>query len=394
VHSRRDTVLLVALAVILVVLATVAGREAADERLDPRASSHLSGPRGTLALYETLRALDVPVDRWLRPYEEADTLPALLALVAPSQALTPDELAILAGRVRAGGTLLLATGPWAEGALLDTLGLQLDTVPRAEGEGARRFDWSGAAAGAEAHRWTEGVDSVAGFRRVFADTAAALVAGAEPLLSVRGRAAAVVYPMGEGRVVAFADVEPLVNERLRESGAAVVLARAAAEAARPGLPLHFDEYHHGYREGGTVVGATLRFLRERPAGNAVLHLAAAGVLLLLLLGRRFGAPYPPPPVRRRSPLEHVEALAGAYRQAGARRTARGLLLAGMNRRLGRRPAADDAAMGASLERMSTQLPVGREAAAELLEEWRRGGRADLVALTRGVDLLLEEVRRT
>jgi hypothetical protein len=51
-------------------------------------------------------------------------------------------------------------------------------------------------------------------------------------------------------------------------------------------------------------------------------------------------------------------------------------------------------MGASLERMSTQLPVGRDAAAELLEEWRRGGRADLVALARGVDRLLEEVRRS
>jgi hypothetical protein len=143
-----------------------------------------------------------------------------------------------------------------------------------------------------------------------------------------------------------------------------------------------------------VTGAVLRFLRRQPPGHAVLQLAAAGALLLLLLGRRFGRPVPPPPVLRRSPLEHVEALAGAYRQAGARRTVRTLLLAGMSRRLGRRHAPDEHALRAQLERMSTQLPVGRDAAAELLAQWNRGERADLVALTRDVDRLLDEVRKT
>jgi hypothetical protein len=46
-----------------------------------------------------------------------------------------------------------------------------------------------------------------------------------------------------------------------------------------------------------------------------------------------------------------------------------------------------------LERLAKQSPVGRDAAAELEKEWKRGQSGDLVALTRGVDRLLDEVRR-
>jgi hypothetical protein len=46
-----------------------------------------------------------------------------------------------------------------------------------------------------------------------------------------------------------------------------------------------------------------------------------------------------------------------------------------------------------LDRMARQSPVGRDAAAELEQEWKRGHSGDLVALTRGVDRLLDEVRR-
>jgi hypothetical protein len=72
---------------------------------------------------------------------------------------------------------------------------------------------------------------------------------------------------------------------------------------------------------------------------------------------------------------------------------RRLLLAGMARRLGRRAPPDDRAAGEMLDRMARQSPVGRDAAAELEQEWKRGQSGDLVALTRGVDRLLDEVRR-
>jgi len=157
--------------------------------------------------------------------------------------------------------------------------------------------------------------------------------------------------------------------------------------------VYFDEYHHGYRGGGSAVAGTLRFLRDRPWGHAALQWFAAALGLLLLAGRRFGAPVPPAPARRRSPLEHVEALAGAYRQGGARRTARRLLLAGLARRMGRRPPREGDGERETLEKLTSFAAAG-PAAAALRDEWKKGDAADLVALSRDVDRLLEEAKRT
>jgi hypothetical protein len=46
-----------------------------------------------------------------------------------------------------------------------------------------------------------------------------------------------------------------------------------------------------------------------------------------------------------------------------------------------------------LDRMARQGPVGREAAAQLEKDFKRGGDAELVSLARGVDRYLDEVRR-
>jgi hypothetical protein len=98
-------------------------------------------------------------------------------------------------------------------------------------------------------------------------------------------------------------------------------------------------------------------------------------------------------MRRRSPLEHVEALAGAYQQAGARDTARRLLLAGLARRLGRRVAHTPAAEGEMLKRLSAH-PTAGAAARELESEWKKGRGADLLALSRNVDRYIDEVNRS
>jgi hypothetical protein len=136
------------------------------------------------------------------------------------------------------------------------------------------------------------------------------------------------------------------------------------------------------------------FLRRTGLGHAVLQCALAALGLLLLLGRRFGAPVPPPPAERRSPLEHVEALAGAYRQSGARATARRLLVAGMARRMGRKAARDAAAQDEMVSGLAQRMPVAQDAARELGEEWNKGDGADLVALSGKVDRLLQEAKRT
>lgn len=388
--GRRDTGLVVLLLVTIVLLAALAGATAdPDDRGDPRASTWVRSGEGTAALYWTLQDLGIAARRRTRPFLDADSLRGVVAVLAPATPPTEEEAGALAEHVRGGGTLVYAASPYAaHGAVLDSLGLATRGL---EGVAV----WSGESRGARPgpHRWTEGVGAVDGFQRVFHDTSAALRApGVETLLTVDGAPAAVTWRMGAGRVIALADARPLRNGQLRTGGAALLFARAAAEVAR-GDTVWFDEYHHGFGGGaGAMTGILRHGGRVLPTGLWV-QLLLAGALLLWAAGRRFGAPLPPPPLRRRSPLEHVEALAGAYRQAGARRTARRLLLAGLARRLGRRTPADEAAAAEMLGRMARQSPVGRDAAAQLERDFNRGPDAELVSLARGVDRYLDEVRR-
>ncbi|HEY0018810.1 MAG TPA: DUF4350 domain-containing protein [Longimicrobium sp.] len=387
--GRRDTALVFLLIAILIALSAVAGRRSArDDTGDPRASTFIRSEGGLAALYWTLQELGIPVARRTDPMLHADSIRGALAIVAPWEHPSEEEMSAIREHVERGGTLLFVPGGYDfAGPAYDTLGLRPVWI-----EGVSPWGDDGrAATPPAAHRWTEGVRQVEGFRRAFADTSRALRRpGAETLLAADGHPVAVTWPLGKGRVLAIADGRPLTNKRLRESGAALLAARAVAEA---GDTLFFDEYHQGFSGRGSLVGGTLGMIRRFVSGAAAIQLLVAVALLLWVGGRRFGAPLQPPPARRRSPLEHVEALAGAYRQAGARRTVRRLLLAGLARRLGRRVPPDERAAGEMLDRMARQSPTGRDAAAALEGEWKRGQSGDLVALTRGVDRLLDEVRR-
>jgi hypothetical protein len=387
--GRRDAGLVVLLLVVLFALAALAGLTAdPDDRKDPRASTWVRSENGAAALFWTLQDLGIQVRRRTGGFLDADSLRGVVAVIAPSTPLSEDEAGVAAEFVRGGGTLLYVPGAFETASpVMDTLGIRGDWLKgmfNAETRDARPHP----------HRWTEGVAGVTGFRRVLRDTAGVLRgAGADTLLDVDGRPAALTWKLGAGRVIAFADAEPLRNGNLRTSGAATVFTRAAADVAR-GDTLWFDEYHHGFDGGGSgMVTGMVRHAWRTVSRGLMLQLLAGVVLLVWAAGRRFGAPLQPEPVRRRSPLEHVEALAGAYRQAGARRTARRLLLAGLARRLGRRAPPDEAAAGEMLGRMARLSPVGRDAAAQLENDFKRGTDADLVSLARGVDRYLDEVRR-
>ncbi len=386
---------MVALIVIVGILAILAAPAEDGGDTDARPSTFHDGEPGARALYLALERLGVPVDRRLSAYVDADSLRGPLVLMAPAEPPTPAELRALRAWVEAGGTLFYVARPGDPA--LDELGLALVSLAPDSLGAVRRAAWRGIDAVPVAHdAATVGARPIRGVRWAFAGRSAAFRrSGAYTLFATRGGDRVVSgFRLGRGRVVAWSDAGPLRNGVLRESGAALPFARTAALATARGDTLRFDEYHQGYRDGGSAVGATLRFLREEPAGHAALQLGLAGMLLLLAAGWRFGAPVPPPPARRRSPLEHVEALAGAYRQAGARATARRLLLAGLARRLGRPGPRDAREAGELLERLGTRLPVGREAAGTVRGEWAKGDRADLVALARDVDRLLSEVKRT
>jgi hypothetical protein len=77
-----------------------------------------------------------------------------------------------------------------------------------------------------------------------------------------------------------------------------------------------------------------RALSTTPIGRVALQAMLAGLVLLLALGARPIAPRPRMRVERRSPFEHVGALARAYSQIGATRLAARRLVRGLRRRHG------------------------------------------------------------
>lgn len=393
--SRRDTIAVVVLIFLLGGLWLVATSTAGDGGLGlPKLSSFRTSPSGARALYLTLQELNVPTSRRLTPHPvEGSSTGGALALLAPTEPPTPRELARLHDWVRSGGTLLYAAS--SGDPTLDTLGLELELVAPGSFSPLETSGGEGVPVRTRPHRWTEGLETSATVRFAFTDSSRALsAAGAEPLLvSPSGDVAAVVFRRGEGTVVAWSDGGLLSNRALRAGSRPLVFVRAAAEAAAGGEPVVFDEYHHGYREGGGPVQATLRFARETGPGRAALQIAVAGFGLLLLLGRRFGSPVEVERGRRRSPLEHVEALSAAYQGANARTTARRLLVAGLARRLGRKlPEATSATT--FLERLADGLAMGHDETVRLLEDWREGEDADLTELARDVDDVVSAAKRS
>ena len=356
--------------------------------LDPRPSTFRATPSGTMALYLVLEELELPVARRVTPFVEGAPLPEAIALLAPTEGLSPAEVAALLGWLREGGRLLYAAG----GADTLAVALGLVRVPAfADSLGAVGT----AAAAAAAHPLVLDADSVYGFRHAFAGSSPGLrEEGAVPLLRFsEDRVGAAIVPVGEGMVIAWSDVAPLANRAVDWSGAALVFARAARQLASAGGAIEFDEYHHGFSGGGSPAGAMAAFLGEAPAGRMLLQLAMAGAGLLLLLGSRFGAPIPPAPARRRSPLAHLNALAAAYRAGKARNRARHLLAAGLARRLGRRPPA----AGSEAEFLGSLAggPAARRAAGgSLLQAWETEGDEGLELLARRADEFVNERTKT
>jgi hypothetical protein len=119
----------------------------------------------------------------------------------------------------------------------------------------------------------------------------------------------------------------------------------------------FDEYHQGYGEHPGTMRGILTYLERTGSGHLMLQLAGAGLLLLFAIGPRLLVPRPKERIERRSPLEHVDALARAYRAVGATRTATARLVHGVRRRvehaLGARSAAttDNAFLSWARERV-------------------------------------------
>jgi hypothetical protein len=148
------------------------------------------------------------------------------------------------------------------------------------------------------------------------------------------------FPLGRGRVVVLSDPDLLRNDVIRVCnwGADVAVVRMLEYLRTGPVPrrlMIFDEYHQGFGAHPGTMRAIALYLSRTPSGHALGQVLLAGLVLLLALGPRALPPRDTERVERRSPLEHVSALASAYEQVGATRTAANRLLRGVRRRLER-----------------------------------------------------------
>lgn len=362
---------------------------------DLRRSSYLAGPAGARGFAEALERLGVEVVRHRRAVEWLDSLPAdsgtVVAVLEPSTGLEAAEARVLS-ELR---TDLLLAGSAADPAMT-CLGYRVmaqsaPAVVVAPPGAVGRF----APVYAELVRHLARSVTDSSRRGDGADVTCVVPepAAVDTLLRTEGgRAVALALHYGSGRrVTLVADGGLFTNRALRETAAGPF----ALGLVVPGYGrVVFDERHHGYEIAGSLAGATLDWSLRSPWGWAVWQLAVVGILALLAAGVRFGPARTVIVRRRRSPLEHVRALATALAAARGHDTATRLLAQGLRRRLGR-GGGHRGDLDAWLDGLAPSLRTGRgrTALAELTTLTRHPAGSDgVLRAALAVETLWEELK--
>ena len=311
-------------------------------------SSFSAAPGGARGLYELADRLGWDVSRSDSPELPASSTTAVYAVLDPPLPLTAGEVHDLLTKVRSGAGLLTVAG--RNTPLADSLGVRA-------GEATGGIPWDSSDVCPEQARFS--------LRTPLWDLPAVEITRNGPSRTVPflmldrawiGAAelpAIVGFSYGQGRVGVVSDPMLLTNDAIRECRYGTGLAIAGVLRYLKSGPrgatrsaLVFDEFHQGYGVQPSVGRAASRTLVGTEAGRGLLQLSFAGIVLLAAVSPRPLSVREQAQPRRRSPLEHVQALASAYQAVGATRTATRLLVHGLRRRLShgsvtRRPGTDE-----------------------------------------------------
>lgn len=390
--------MLLAVALAVAVLAGSGG-----PRLTPinePASTLRSGPAGGRAAYDVLARLGVPVERRRTPLfdlaRQVRHRPALLVVVEPEHGLAPAEREAVARYVGTGGALV-AVGDG--GGLTECLGwvqsrpdsvdrVHLDSALVASPPGlyglppvtlvlhplvkdslraARKRDTE---LGRLGGRVIREVGECTAAVQVGTDTVLATSHGAPVILRLRFR--------GGGRTVLVADDAWFRNAAWRSSDVPLMLVPLLVPDPRGRVS--WDEYHHGYGSDVSLIGALIAWMGRSPAGWALWQLIAVLLIWLAVAAVRFGPARAVIDRRRRSPLEHVDALAAGLEGAAGTDAAVGLVVSGLRRRLSRTGQSPRGDVRQWLAALELALPGvrGRQAARRLQEYLTNPGGAERV----------------
>jgi len=318
------------------------GRREPD--LDRRRSTFLTGPDGAKGFAEALERLGVRVERFhRRPASLAADSgggPTVLALLGPAD--PPDLLDATAIVSFAGRNDLLLAGA-ATNAVMRCYGYAARTrrnpmLAMAPGRPAGESDLSVRAVLGRAASGTVSDSTAWGEDGRIASCDVPEPLRVDTLLhTAGGRVVALRLTLAGGRAVTLvADDAVFSNRALRSSDAGPFALRLVAGRYRR---LLVDEYHQGYGPSGSLVRAVAGWSFRSPWGWAAWQLAGVGLLALAAAAVRFGPIRPAPGRKRRSPLEHVRALATALAATGGHDLAIRLMAQGLRRRLSRGPQA-------------------------------------------------------
>src|SRR6267143_1785045 len=390
-----------------------AHRTAKPPERDFRASTFLSGPDGSQALYRVLVRLRRPVERWrialfslagdTSPKRGSLPAPALLVVLQPWMPLESAELEEVVRFVQHGGAVLAAG---SGGGITRCAGWRLqpermidDSValrpPRVEGGEALRLP---KAARVLAPRTPRGRLEGLVKRRV-----TPLDEGCETLLAKAGDTVVAarngrpivmrLHYAGGGTITLASDVGWFRNQVWRDTDVPYVVVPLLIPT-RPGRVV-WDEYHQGFgRESPSMAALTWDWMLHSPAGWAILQLVAVGLVWLAVTAVRFGPARPVIERRRRSPLEHLEALAAGLESAADSATAVQRIVAGLRRRLSRAGQVGGADLRAWLEtlELATTTPRGRGAVRRLRHLITQRGGEHALDAAQAVEDVWEELR--
>src|SRR5690242_2791826 len=348
--SLRSEVGLAALLAAAVGTAVAAGSLARTPASElENASTFLTGPSGAKGVYDVMARMGRPVARrrinLFDLVTDSAVRPAILIEADPEQGLESGEMTQVAEFLRRGGTVvaggdgggIVRCAGWSAIGTF-SLGLHRDTMPIAPVPGfalpgVRSYLRQRPARNA-------GTDSTFGANPIaeLNETRCPLIAATSIDTLVRtysGHPIAVAERIaGGGHLVLLADDGWLRNRAWRTTGVPDYVLPLLTPGASGGQ-VQWDEFHQGYAQGGSLWGAAWSWLMHTPAGWVIDQLAVVLLLWLAVTAVRFGPARPAIDRRRRSPLEHLEALAAGFEGAEGNRTVLNLIVAGLQRRLSR-----------------------------------------------------------
>lgn len=345
----RSSVVLSLLLIIVLLTAVLVRTPVTGRDGDPRLLSTSTAPLGAALFYDLAGRLGFAPRRATSPITQIEA-GAIVTELDPVLELTPSDVHVLLQHVRSGGALLAVLGRSTK-PLSDSISITIDPRgaaidPRqgaahpcessAQGSPVTPFSRNGLWFGPAMLLGLHVRDSLHRARQTFVYLAE----------SVRGdttgtqRPAMVGLPYGRGRIVVAGDPDVLRNDALRNCSYGLDVAVVAAlEYLRDGAAVArrtiiFDDYHLRRIAPIGAMGVVQGYLAQTASGRMLLQVIAAGLLWLLATAPRVLPPRHDQRIERRSPLEHVDALARAYAQVGATRTGVMRLLRGCVRRVG------------------------------------------------------------